>query len=170
MLCIPRPRANMHQPSTQYDQRCRNSLGHVGSTRLRILSAVAYFAVEKVSCLSCTAANAVLTCGRSCASSLCGQWQGAATKDPSLLEKIAKLTFLRDQARIEQAVADVKQLFSAKIYGQLLRTVVYPACCRIFSNTLTITSRRPMKPPSLYLTYAHMPHTRSHASVSTRAG
>ena len=51
------------------------------------------------------------------------QWQGAATKDPSLLEKIAKLTFLRDQARIEQAVADVKELFSAKIYGRLLRTV-----------------------------------------------
>ena len=54
--------------------------------------------------------------------SLSDQWQGAATKDPSLLEKIAKLTFLRDKARIEESVAHVKQLFSAKIYGHLLRT------------------------------------------------
>ena len=77
------------------------------------------------------------------------QWQGAATKDPSLLEKIAKLTFLRDQARIEQAVAEVKQLFSAKIYGQLLRTVGCAGCCRIFSRPLTITSRGLMKTPSL---------------------
>jgi hypothetical protein len=36
--------------------------------------------------------------------------------------QIAKLTFLRDKARIEESVAHVKQLFSAKIYGHLLRT------------------------------------------------